>query len=482
VAICAAAALVAAPAAGDAPPGFIGVYSEDLTATDAGATAAAQHGAGVQTVRLPFMWSSIEVAPGVYDFAHYDAVVRAAAAAGMTVLPTLLDAPSFRSARPPGTTRISPPTLPADLGVFAVVLVQRYGAGGTFWALHPDLSPAPIRAWQVWNEPNLPFFWAGDPDPAGYAALLKATAAAIRAADPGAEVVSAGLPDSDVGMPFEEYLAGLYAAGWRSAFDSFAIHAYSPSATGTLEFVRYVRQLIDAYGDATKPIWITEFGWATDGPVTAFTTDEDNQARLVGDAVRGLIADRASLGLRGLVYFDWRDHALLPGQDDQWPYHTGLLRAGGGAKPALEAFRAAAATLRDAPIANVPASTAARIDRRPRVTVVGSHRRSIASVLRFGWRVRVRCTARCAVRLRLLAARPGEPHRPIVAGHARVALTAAGTRTVRVAVRPTLRRGLRARRSVRFRLEVTSVAAVPALRLKSIALTAARLLSRARQA
>jgi hypothetical protein len=204
--MCAAAAMVAAPAAADAPAGFIGVYSEDLAAADAGATAATQHEAGVRTIRLPFMWSAIEVAPGVYDFSHYDAVVRAAAAVGMTVLPTLLDAPSFRSARPPGTTRIFPPTVPADLGVFGAVLVHRYGEGGTFWQQHPELAPAPIRAWQVWNEPNLPFFWPDGPDPAGYAALLKAAAAGIRAADPGAEIVAAGLPDSDVGMPFEEYM------------------------------------------------------------------------------------------------------------------------------------------------------------------------------------------------------------------------------------------------------------------------------------
>ena len=476
LATCAAAALVAAPARADAPAGFIGVYSEDLSAADAGATAAAQRDAGVQTIRLPFMWSGIEVAPGVYDFSHYNAIVRAAAAAGMTVLPTLLDAPSFRSAKPPGSARIFPPTVPADLGVFGAVLVHRYGPGGTFWQLHPELAPAPIRAWQVWNEPNLPFFWASDPDPAGYAALLKAAAAGIRAADPGAEIVSAGLPDSDVGMPFEEYIAGLYAAGWRSAFDSFAIHPYNSSATGTLEFVRYIRQLIDAYGDAAKPIWITEFGWATDGPATAFTTDEANQARLVGQAVRGLIAERGSLGLRGLVYFDWRDDAPLPGQIDQWPYHTGLVRAGGDAKPALDAFRAAAATLGDAPtVIEAEVGAVARIDRRPRVTVVGTHRRTIRSVLRSGWRVRVRCSARCAVRLRLLAARPGAPRRPIVAGHVRVALAVAGTRTARVAIRPTLRRGLRARRTVRFRLEVTSVAAVPALRLRSIPLKATRL-------
>jgi len=46
-------------------------------------------------------------------------------------------------------------------------------------------------AWEIWNEPNLAWFWR-NPDPVAYAKLLKAAAPALRAADPGALIVSAG--------------------------------------------------------------------------------------------------------------------------------------------------------------------------------------------------------------------------------------------------------------------------------------------------
>ena len=40
---------------------------------------------------------------------------------------------------------------------YARALVQRYGPDGSFWTGQHRRQP--IRQWQIWNEPNLMFFW-----------------------------------------------------------------------------------------------------------------------------------------------------------------------------------------------------------------------------------------------------------------------------------------------------------------------------------
>jgi len=252
-------------------------------------------------------------------------------------------------------------------------------------------------------------------------------------------------------VPFEEYVDGLYAAGAQQSFDAFALNAYSPTAQGTIDLVRYVRGLLDAHGDA-RPFDVTEFGWSSSGPDKPQRTTEDGQAQNVGAVIRALGAEREQLRLERLIEFSWRDRALAAGMKDQWPYYTGLLRADAGPKPALQAFSDAAEAL-DRPAsapASMPALTAKRpqltprrFDHHPRVRVLRVRRRLVHPA----WRVRVSCHARCVVRLRLVV--PGRA----TAGHARVALNHAGSRTLRIVARTRLR--------PRFVLEVADIARTP---------------------
>ena len=76
--------------------------------------------------------------------------------------------------------------------------MSRYGPRGSFWAAHPEVPRRPIRDWQIWNEPELPFYWDVPPDwtaawPSGYVKLLKAARRAIKSRDRRAKVVVAGL-------------------------------------------------------------------------------------------------------------------------------------------------------------------------------------------------------------------------------------------------------------------------------------------------
>ncbi len=358
---------LAAPAAHASDAGdAVGIYSEELergNSADPAAVAAAMRDANVGLVRQPFSWARVETAPGQLDFSVYDAVMAAAAGAGLRVLPVVMDPPAWRSTAPAsGRLRaMYPPRDPAAMAAFVTALVRRYGPNGTFWSTHPQLPPVPIRSWQVWNEPNIQAFWATGPDPAAYVRLLDAVGTAIRAGDPGAEIVVGGLPYAGNGLTVPQFVDAMYAAGARGTFDTLAVHPYAADPTGVLEILRVTRQQLDALGDPERPIWATEFGWATGGPPVTITNSEAGQAKLLRDTIEYMQRARDVLHLRGFVAFRWKDVQLNPGQTDVWPLHTGLLRVDGSSKPAVGAFAAAASSWRREPTAAETAAAAAEL-------------------------------------------------------------------------------------------------------------------------
>jgi hypothetical protein len=175
--------------------------------------------------------------------------------------------------------------------------------------------------------------------------LALAAGRAIKRVDPGAEIVSAGLAESRLGVPFDRYLRGMYAAGARGAFDVLAIHPFARDEAGVLGAVEHARRLLASAG--TSPtIWVTELGWATRGPASSFTVGERRQAALIERTLGALAARRRELGLRGVVYFDWKDAPPYAGGRDFFGLHTGLLRRDGTPKPGLAAYQRAARSVR----------------------------------------------------------------------------------------------------------------------------------------
>jgi hypothetical protein len=330
-------ALPAAAGAVPLPAGFFGLdYRPSDPAPQPEMTAL-----NVGVVRQVFDWAGIETSPGSYQLSYYDDYVGTMARQGIGVLPVLFSTPSFRSQRPSrGAKRgFYAPRRARDMGVFATVLVRRYGPGGSFWRENPDIPAVPIRAWQVWNEPNLPGYWPTGPSARSYVHMLRVVGRAIKRADRGAEDVSAGLPQSRLGIGLLTYIRGMYRAGARGAFDQLAISAYGRTAGSVFRGVQRVRRTMNREGDRRTGIWITEVGWATAGPRTGFTTTPLRQARLIGNLLNGLVARRTALKLRGVVYYTWRDQDPATAMRDYWGLHTGLLDAGGSPKPGYFAFR-----------------------------------------------------------------------------------------------------------------------------------------------
>jgi hypothetical protein len=257
---------------------------------------------GVATVRTAFYWTQGQrLGPGAVDFAPYDPVVLSAAREGIGVLPVVFATPAW--ARSDADDPASPPRDPADYAAFLSALVGRYGPQGTLWAEHPEIEAVPIRAWQLWNEPNLRGYWSQQPFAPGYVALLESARAALKAADPGARAVLAGLPNGWAA------LRQIYRAGGRHAFDVAAIHPYTARPESVPRFLREARRVMRRFGDRRKPLWVTELSWPAakgkmDDPI-GIATDERGQARRLARGLSLLARFRKPLKLRRVYWYTW---------------------------------------------------------------------------------------------------------------------------------------------------------------------------------
>jgi Glycosyl hydrolase catalytic core len=345
--ICLTAPSVASAAARKVPRDWLGVVTDGLI-TDNVAYGTGEEwdrvaSSGAETVRAAFYWRAAQPTSGAdTSFATYDALVLAAAARGLDVLPVLQGTPDWAALNPgdPG----SPPRDPADFARFLTLLVTRYGPTGSFWAEHPEVARRPIRAWQIWNEPNITRYWNVASWAPPYVKLLKAAHAALRHADKGAKTVLAGLPN-------ESWVAlrRIYAAGGRNAFDVVALHPYTSTPSNVVRLVRYARDAMRPRKDTKKPIWITELSWPaavgkTHGP-RGFDTTDSGQATRLKRVLPLLVRERTKLRIGRVYWYTWLSEEGASASSFDY---SGLRRLRSGQlvdSPALSVFRSAAQRL-----------------------------------------------------------------------------------------------------------------------------------------
>ena len=295
---------------------------------------------GVQIIRQALLWKEIERQRGRYDWEHWDRYVTDVARHGIAIMPIIFDAPRWRQQRGRSNGFGAVPPKRAAMANFASRLVRRYGPDGALWRDNPEIPAQPIRVWQIWNEPNLPRYWAPRPNAAEYVKLLQATGNAIRQEDPGAEIVTAGMPDSRLRgvIPLYAYITQMYEAGARGSFDALAVNAYSETPRGVIRNLEDVRAIMRYFRDGSK-IWITELGWGTGGPRYRFRVNRSEQASLLRQALRKVRENRFRLRIRGFVHYMWQDAEPYGDTPDFWGLHTGLLDKRGREKPAYRVFR-----------------------------------------------------------------------------------------------------------------------------------------------
>lgn len=224
--------------------------------------------AGLGWARQSFLWEEIEPTRGEYDWTKYDNIVGLYRKNGFNIIARLDRPPAWARKTASGSGASGPPDNIDDYGDFIEAFARHY--------------QGQVYYFQIWNEPNLAREWNDGPiDPSTYVRLLRTAFRRAKAIDPNIRILSAPLaitlgtpyaPDSDKWRDMNDldFLTALYEAGAQEYFDVFSANAFglrSPPDESPdpqrLNFQRVVlqHQIMQKYGDSSKPVWINEFGW-----------------------------------------------------------------------------------------------------------------------------------------------------------------------------------------------------------------------------
>jgi hypothetical protein len=304
------------------PSGFVGMNPEGIELPDVDTSAQLDQirRVGVRSLRVAFYWnvaqpyqdwsqvplsqtSQFRGGPVPTDFEATDAIVSEAARRHLSVLPVVLAAPTWDAVVAPKS--MPTPKANAPYGAYLTLLILRYGPHGSFWQENPAVPYAPIRMWQVWNEPSLLSFWAIHPWLASYLSLLKVAHNAIKQADPGAKVVLGGLTN----FSWHDIAWIERVRGARRLFDVAAVHPYTRTPAGVMTILDRFRMAMDRNGDPHKPIMITEFGWPSavgqTNSLLGFDATQAGQASRLDAFIPMLLAQRAALNISAIYYYMW---------------------------------------------------------------------------------------------------------------------------------------------------------------------------------
>ncbi|MEO8504798.1 MAG: cellulase family glycosylhydrolase, partial [Acidobacteriota bacterium] len=302
----------------------------------------ATQAAGFGWVRVDFVWATIEPAPGEFDFRASDAIVDAAAIRGLSVLAILGYTPDWATDGPVGS---GVPRSAAEWQTFCARVATRYAGQ--------------VERFEIWNEPNLPQFWAGSR--AEYIdVILRPGAAAVHAANPSARIGGPGLAHLVSGD--SDWYRWLYDVLQTSAdsLDFVTHHVYdsdgdtdvSKKLTGSTQFANQpslwdiqnpsLREVLKYQGwYPARPIWLTETGW---------------NSSQVGDAAQAqYTAGFLNQWFTGVDGHTWLDRAFIyAARDGIGTDQFGLMHADGRPKPAYEAVKSFIAAHQPAPPEAVP--------------------------------------------------------------------------------------------------------------------------------
>lgn len=268
---------------------------------------------GATAVRMDIWWGVVEPAKGQWDWTITDAVVAGMRDVGVEPYPIFC----YASAWAPPNMSPSTPQEWDEFANYAGKVAERYADDFTWY--------------EVWNEPNISPFWVPTANPEHYAELLKRTYAAVKAADPDSMVVAMCTAGADYTFIEEVYRRG--AAQWC---DAVSWHHYSaePDEAIIEREIRGVREIMARYGDAHKPLLLTECGLST-GPSTivAPMSPEQQASWNVKKALLSLAG-----GVDSMYYFK-----LVDGNPDTEPDgYWGLIDWNGNRKPSWHAHKAMA--------------------------------------------------------------------------------------------------------------------------------------------
>lgn len=240
---------------------------------------------GANWIRVDFSWRVIQPDnPRDYHWEEYDRLVSKANEHKFKILAVINYTPAW--AREPECAakvkheEVAKKCVPRsnhEFGQFVRALAIRYKGTN-------------IRAWEIWNEPNIIGHWKSikgrdslTVDPKAYAKMANMAASQIRHNYLDSVIITGGLapmfePKPAVGMRQSDYLAQLLPLLKPELFDGIAIHPYSwPLNPGVSENYNAfytvdngkphmnLRAVMAKAGWSEKEIWGTEYGASTKG-------------------------------------------------------------------------------------------------------------------------------------------------------------------------------------------------------------------------
>ena len=208
--------------------------------------------AGIEWVRIDFLWSVVEPERDLYDWSVYDALVERLEDRGLRIFAGLGDTPGWATS---GSPFSGVPDDPEQWQEFCYLAAARYAGR--------------IDAWGLWNEPNLDRFWEGTRGQYIDEILLPG-AASIRLGDPTALIAAPDL--AHIGSAdWDDWLRDTITAA-RGVLDVVTHHIY-PSygwADTVTQDLQYgdpfpisspaVRDVLQDAGWWRRPFWLTETG------------------------------------------------------------------------------------------------------------------------------------------------------------------------------------------------------------------------------
>ncbi len=227
---------------------------------------------GMRWVRQDIDWGMYEPTKGSIDFAALENLIIPLAEANLNVMLTVTGAPDWARSSPGN----GPPTNFQDYADFVGALAVRYQGR--------------VKAYEIWDEPNLGANWNNSPNASQYVQMLNLAYNAIKATDAGAVVVTAGLAptatnDGVLAIDDRVFLEQMYQAGVSGSADAIGAHAYGfgnppeadccgqdpeniPGWNNDTHFfmqetLEAYRAIMTKYNDTAKFIWVTEFGWGS---------------------------------------------------------------------------------------------------------------------------------------------------------------------------------------------------------------------------
>jgi hypothetical protein len=196
-------------------------YPSDMSPTTVQSRIDKAKDAGATMMQVQVAWDDLEpTADDGYQWAFLDDAVNRIEASGLEAFLEIQGSP--RWATPGCNDRQCPPRGSTQLGYFRDLMKDVAGRYG-----------ARVDSYEIWNEPNEQSFWAGGaPNPADYAAMLRAAylGAKVDAGVTAPKIVGGVLSLNDVG-----YLSHMYtalksysdAASNNNFFDELGVHPYS---------------------------------------------------------------------------------------------------------------------------------------------------------------------------------------------------------------------------------------------------------------